>query len=112
MLCCIVFLFYCLFCYQELQDKLKEMSSNVMQVSRKGDTLSSLVGESQQPIVSMSMSGVNTDYQNLAEAWKQKYDQLQAALNETNQFQTDLVAILNYLQGNMLTDYFIYVRSE
>lgn len=84
---------------QELQERLRGMSSTMTRVSERGDTLTALVGESQQPIVTSSVSGVSSEYNSLREAWKQRYDQLQAALNETNKFQSDLVSILNWLQG-------------
>lgn len=68
-------------------------------VTQKGDKLSGLVGESEQPIVSTSVDGVNSEYDNLKETWKQRHDELNKALEQTNRFQADLVGILNWLQG-------------
>lgn len=78
---------------------LRDMDQGVDRVTVKGRTLTGLVGESEQPIVTTSVSGVSTDYNTLKEAWKQRYQQLQAALDETNRFQSELVGILGWLQG-------------
>lgn len=75
------------------------MDQGVDKVALTGRTLTDLVGESEQPIVTTSLSGVSTEYNTLKEAWKQRYQQLQAALDETNRFQNELVNILGWLQG-------------
>lgn len=86
------------FVTQALQKKLQEMAQGMSKISNRGDKLSGLVGDSEQPIISTSISGVNSEYNTLKEAWKRQYDLLQAALQETNKFQTELVKILNWLQ--------------
>lgn len=87
------------FMIQALQSRLNNVEHGVTDVGHKGDELSELVGESEQPIVSTSVSGVNSEYDNLKDTWRQRHDELQAALEQTNKFQQELVGILNWLQG-------------
>ena len=84
---------------QAVNSRLDGVSSEMSDVAHKGDKLSDLVGESEQPIVSTSVKGVNSEFDNLKETWRQRHEELNAALEQTTRFQADLVGILNWLQG-------------
>ena len=84
---------------QTLKNRLDEMDAEMTDVSKKGDMLTKLVGESEEPVVTTSIGGVNSEYSALRESWRQRLEQLQAAFDETNKFQGELVNILNWLQG-------------
>ena len=84
---------------QTLKNRLDEMDAEMTDVSKKGDMLTKLVGESEEPVVTTSIGGVSSEYSALRESWRQRLEQLQAAFDETNKFQGELVNILNWLQG-------------
>lgn len=79
------------------------MEADMTGISGKGDRLSELVGASEEPVVSTSVSGVNDEYRQLKETWRERLEQLQASLDQTNKFQAELVNILNWLQGLLLS---------
>lgn len=82
-----------------MKARLEEMEAEVAGISEKGERLTDLVGASEGPVVSTGVSGVSSEYRALNDTWRLRLEQLQAALEQTNKFQAELIGILSWLQG-------------